>query len=432
MTSSSINLPQGNVAAVGGATGAKRTAPPVAGGQNRTTRADTALRVAARTWFVVAAIGQWVFLSYLLAFYAPSTLTGNFQLWAKNPLLMTGYVAGDTAGNLAFAAHALMAAVIAFGGALQIIPRLRKAAPKFHRWNGRLFMLTALFLSCTGLYMVWFRGTPTLSAQNLAITLNAVLIIAFGGLSWRSALRRDMASHQRWALRTYLVSNAQWFTRVGLFAWIILNQGPVGMGANFDGPVVIFWAFGCYLVPLAVLELYLRTKDSHAARRKFAMAATLFVSAALAGVGTVGVSMFAWIPAVKAVNDRRIPIADTLSVTILSSGIGPAVKQYRELKAAAPTRYNFDEKELRRLGRQLIAGKRFGDGIAILRLNLEAYPQSAKANASLAAAYMEAGNRSDAIFYCRQALKLNPGEGAAQQMLLQLGASAPPAAEKAR
>jgi hypothetical protein len=77
--------------------------------------ADTVLKAAAGFWFVVAVIGQWAFLYYIVAFYGPSTFTGNFHAWTKNTFLRMSYVPGDTAGNLAFAAHALLAAVIAFG-----------------------------------------------------------------------------------------------------------------------------------------------------------------------------------------------------------------------------------------------------------------------------------------------------------------------------
>ncbi len=77
--------------------------------------ADTVLKTAAGFWFVVAVIGQWAFLYYLVTFYGPSTLTGNFQAWTRNTFLRMSYVRGDTAGNLAFAAHALLASVIAFG-----------------------------------------------------------------------------------------------------------------------------------------------------------------------------------------------------------------------------------------------------------------------------------------------------------------------------
>jgi tetratricopeptide (TPR) repeat protein len=424
MTINSLHLSQAKGAGNADANLANMSAAALSPGAQPKAMADKVLNIATRSWFVVAVIGQWVFLAYLLAFYAPSTLTGNFQLWTKNPMLMTGYVAGDTAGNLAFAAHALLAAIIAFGGAVQLIPQLRKVVPAFHRWNGRVFMLTALCLSVTGLYMIWFRGITTLSIANLAISLNALFILGFSWLALRSAMQRDIASHRRWALRLYLVSNAQWFTRVGLFAWIIIAQGPVGMGANFDGPVVIFWSFGCYLVPLLVLELYLRTKQSTAARRKFIMASTLFVAAALTGVGTVGVSMFSWLPSAKAMNDPRISIADTLSVTILASGVDKAVQQYHELKSAAPTRYNFDQSELRVLGKKLIASKHFDDAISILRLNVEAYPQSARAYVRLAEGYLAAGNQTEALINCQKALKLDPSDDVALPMLQQLNANA--------
>src|SRR5260370_26593529 len=109
--------------------------------------ADTALKAAAQFWFVVAVIGQWAFLYYIVAFYGHSTFTGNFQAWTKNTFLHKGYIAGDTLGNLVFASHALLAAVIAFGGAFPLIPQIRTRAIAVHRWNGRLFAVISFGLS---------------------------------------------------------------------------------------------------------------------------------------------------------------------------------------------------------------------------------------------------------------------------------------------
>lgn len=258
--------------------------------------AATALKAAAGFWFMVAVIGQWAFMYYIVAFYGPTTFTGNFQAWTKNTFLNKGYIAGDTAGNLVFASHALLAAVIAFGGAVQLIPQIRTRAVAVHRWNGRLFALTALGLSVSGLYTIWLHGKrPSIvDVGALAISLNAVLIITFVTLAWRSAYRRDISIHRRWALRAYLVANAQWFTRVGVFAWIIVNRGPVGIGKNFGGPFVLFWDFGCYLLPLAVLELYLRAKESAAPGKRFAMAGGLVLLTLLMGVGIFGFTMLSW------------------------------------------------------------------------------------------------------------------------------------------
>ncbi len=258
--------------------------------------AKTALKTSAGFWFLVAGIGQWLFFGYIALFYGPSTLSGNFQSWTKNHALLKGYVPGDRIGNLAFGVHALMAGYVALGGVLQLVPQVRTYFPAFHRWNGRAFLVMALGVSVTGLYMIWVRHATTNLAGSAGITLNGVLIIVCAVVAWRTAVRRDFAAHRRWALRTWLVANGQWFFRIGIFGWLLLNRGPVGMGRNFDGPVVLFWEFGCTLVPLAVLELYLRLKDRGASRGRYALAGGLAVLTLLAMVGIFGVAMFLWRP----------------------------------------------------------------------------------------------------------------------------------------
>lgn len=264
------------------------------GGVRASRAADWALKGAVGLWFLAALAGQWLFFYYIALFYGPSTLSGNFQGWTRNHALIKGYVAGDNAGNLAFGVHALLAGYMAFGGVLQLVPRIRTAFPKFHRWNGRVFLVTGFALSLTGLYMVWVRGAVANLTGAVAISLNAALIMLFAGLAWSRALARDFTSHRAWALRTFLVANGQWFFRVGVFGWIILAQGPVGFGKNFDGPFVVGWSFGCYLLPLAVLELYLRAKARQ--RGRFAMAGALALFAALTALGIFGVYMFMWKP----------------------------------------------------------------------------------------------------------------------------------------
>jgi uncharacterized membrane protein len=375
--------------------------------------ADATLKAAAQFWFVVAVIGQWIFLFYIVAFYGPSTVTGNFQAWRKNVLPIRAYVPGDTAGNLAFAAHALLAAVIAFGGAIQLIPQIRTRAISVHRWVGRVFIVTALGLSVSGLYMTWARSHAGIT--RIATSTNAVLIIAFSALAWRSALKRDHSVHRRWAMRTYMVANAQWFGRVGIFAWMIVN-GTI----NFEGPFVMFWSFGCYLVPLAVLEFYLRAKESFDPRPKFAVASALVGLTLATGVGIGGVAVAGWLPSVKAAYDARKSIGETLATAITSSGIDQAAKLYYNLKTAQPTAYNFAEKELNSLGFDLIRAKKFKEAIRIFQLNVEAYPQSSNVYASLAEAYMGSGNKPEAIANCQKSLQLSPKNHHATRVLQKL------------
>ncbi|HWW61512.1 MAG TPA: hypothetical protein VN181_09105, partial [Thermoanaerobaculia bacterium] len=95
------------------------------------------------------------------------------------------------------------------------------------------------------------------------------------------------AAHRRWALRTFMVANGQWFIRVGMVAWMILNHGH-------DRGFFRVWTFGCYLLPLAVLELYMRAKERGGPTARFAMAGGLMVLTLLMTFGILGASFFLW------------------------------------------------------------------------------------------------------------------------------------------
>ena len=253
------------------------------------------LKAAAVFWFLVAAAGQWVFVAFILGFYGAPTLTGNFAAWDKNKFLTHGYIAGDTAGNLAFAAHVMLAAIITFGGTLQLVPQIRARAIGFHRWNGRLFILTAFVISLSGLFMSVTRG-DTGMFDDLAIALNAVLIMLCAGQTIGYALARDIDTHRRWALRTFMVVNGVWFLRVGMMGWMIAKIGLFGGPKEFDANFYAFWSYGSYLVPLVLLQLYFYAQDRGRAPLKIATATLLLVLAAVTAAGIVGATMIIWWP----------------------------------------------------------------------------------------------------------------------------------------
>jgi tetratricopeptide (TPR) repeat protein len=139
------------------------------------------------------------------------------------------------------------------------------------------------------------------------------------------------------------------------------------------------------------------------------------------GAGIVAVTMAAFLPNIKRAYDSRTSIAETLSATLAASGIDQAAKQYREVKAAAPTTYNLDEDELNALGYQLIQAHKLQQAIRIFQLNVEAYPHSGNTYDSLAEAYMDDGNKSLAIANYQRSLQLNPKNSNAVKMLQKLG-----------
>lgn len=92
-------------------------------------------------------------------------------------------------------------------------------------------------------------------------------------------------------MRLYLVSNAQWFLRIGLFGYFVIT-GIFGREASFEDPFFRFWTFGCYLVPIAVLEIYLRARDGGGPTARMAMAGLLAALTLLMIVGIFAFSMF--------------------------------------------------------------------------------------------------------------------------------------------
>jgi len=384
-----------------------------------TSVADTALKAAARFWFAVILISQLIFAFSVGSFYGLTVQRGDYHAWK----FTNGYVPGVTKGNWAVLMHVFSAAVVMLAGAVQLVPQVRKRFPAFHRWDGRIYMLTAVALSVAGLYMTWIRGSVGDIPQHLGSTMNAFLIWLCAALALRYALARDFATHRRWALRLYLVVSASLFIRAGLFLSLALNHGPFGFDpSTFRGPFLTFLAFAQTLLPLAVLEIYLWAQDRPGTLRRLATAGMLFVLTLVMGAGLFAVAMAQWVPQVRAAYDPRTSIAETLSATIASSGIDAAEKQYHDLKAAASPSYNFEEGELNALGYRLIAARKFKQAIRIFQLNVEAYPQSSNVYDSLGEAYLDDGNNPQAIANYKKSLELNPKNRGAASVLARLNA----------
>src|SRR3984957_7862635 len=195
-------------------------------GQSMRKLADSALKAAAGFWFVVVVLGQLVFAFTVASFYGLSAAHGHWQQWNKS--MTHGDTPGHPMGNLAVVLPLPSAVVILLSGAIQLIPQVRRRAPVFHRWNGRIYFVTAFAISIAGLYMLWFRGTVGDLSQHLGQSLAAILILLCLAMALRYALARDFKTHRRWALRLFMVVSASLFIRGGLFLSLVLNRGAFG------------------------------------------------------------------------------------------------------------------------------------------------------------------------------------------------------------
>ena len=258
------------------------------------TRARRRLGTAAATWFVAAMAGQWAFVAFILLYFTPPLLHGDPLAMNTKPHV-TGWAPGDTAGNLQFVLHVFLGALVTASGILQMVPALRQRWPALHRWNGRVFMATAVLASLGGFYLTWVRGSILNLPSALSTTLNGLLILVFVAFAWRFALQHDFARHRRNALRAWVLVNGVWFLRIAIML-AGLGLAPLGVEIGYDGAVFLGVSYASWIIPLALVQLYLAAEASPTPALPRFTAGLLFVLAALTAAGSVAAMAFMWGP----------------------------------------------------------------------------------------------------------------------------------------
>ncbi len=172
-------------------------------------------------------------------------------------LQLSGGVA-VTAENARFFAHPLpvvvhILSVIPFSvlGAFQLVPRLTRSRPRWHRIAGRVLAPLGLLAAGTGIWMAQFYPWPAGDGEALY-----VMRLLFGSAMFVSIVqalgavrRRDFVSHGAWMIRAFAVGLGAGTQVLTHLPWFILFGRPgevpraVLMGAGWLINVVIAeWA----------------------------------------------------------------------------------------------------------------------------------------------------------------------------------------------
>ncbi len=212
--------------------------------------------------FYIGLLGQFAFTLYIAIYLLASAYNKKWEDW--NEHMANGIINGDKIGNFILVFHIILALTITIGGPLQFISFIRKNFKRFHRWNGRIYIFSVIVTAILATYLIWNRplvigGHPGLIGN----TINAILIIVFGFLTWSTALKKDFISHRKWAIRTYIVVSGVWFYRIMFGTWLLLTGFTApGINADLTGWFSIILYFGSYLIPLAITESYLYLENS--------------------------------------------------------------------------------------------------------------------------------------------------------------------------
>lgn len=259
------------------------------------TKSSKLLKTSINIWFVVVVIGQFIFATYILGLYGVNGLAGDFERW--NAATPHGYVAKDLLGNVLFAVHMAMAAIITIGGPLQLMKKVRSKFPRFHRINGRIYITSAFLISLAGLYLAWFRSMSGGLIGAIFITINASLILLCAYYTIKYAVARKLKTHRKWAIRLFLAMSGVWFFRVFLMFWIMINQGVVGFDMEtFQGPALNMLYTFSYILPVLFAGLYFRAKESSSVNGKRALSIFILFLSLCTLLGTFTATMGMWLP----------------------------------------------------------------------------------------------------------------------------------------
>jgi hypothetical protein len=124
--------------------------------------------------------------------------------------------------------------------------------------------------------------------------------------------------------------------------------------------------------------------------------------------------------AVGLVDVKDSSLSQVLMKTLTEKGLAAAVDQYRALKGQGFGDVYASESELNTLGYRLLQQRKIAEAVEFLKLNVEAFPDSANAYDSLGEAYMIAGDKALAVENYQKSLELDPRNANAAQMLKKL------------
>jgi uncharacterized membrane protein len=146
---------------------------------------------------------------------------------------------------------------------LQFVARIRRAAPLFHRWVGRMALAMTIVLIPSGVVFAAlhpFSGAFEEMAPICFYTLIYLAAVAFGV---RAARQRKFAVHREWMIRAFSIGIGISSVRI----WFVLFMHTTGMHAQKFFATAFWLAFGVNLV-IAEIWIHATRQRNNAQRRE--------------------------------------------------------------------------------------------------------------------------------------------------------------------
>jgi hypothetical protein len=245
------------------------------------------------SWLSAALFGL-----YILFFYLGALSGSDLSSWNNN--LPGMYEKGSVTAVWSMAAHLLAGAILLLLGPLQLIDAVRLRWLNFHRWTGRVYVLTAAMAGLGGLLFIAIKGTIGGPVMNVGFGLYGLLMVVAAVETYRHARALRIDVHRAWGIRLFALAIGSWLYRMDYGFWL-LSTHRLWHTSDFRGPFDIVMAFFFYVPNLILAELFIRSRENGAtASARTATALVLNVATLFVLVGTYYFTRYYWGPGILA------------------------------------------------------------------------------------------------------------------------------------
>lgn len=251
--------------------------------------------LAAIAWFSAAFFGL-----YIVFFYAGAIAAGTPAQWNAN--LPGLFEARTPLGTAGIATHFAAGGIILLLGPIQLIGRIRRAWPAFHRWVGRVYVLAAFLAGIGGLSFIFVNGAIGGLAMELGFGGYGALIVLASVQTYRHARARllpgRLALHRAWAIRLFALAIGSWLYRMDYGFWF-LATGGAGHTADYRGGFDFVMDVAFYLPNLIVAEAFIRARAAPGRpAAQLAAAGLLALATAFLTLATWKFATLYWLPGI--------------------------------------------------------------------------------------------------------------------------------------
>jgi hypothetical protein len=251
--------------------------------------------LASTAWLSAALFG-----AYIVLFYAGAIAVGTPAQWNAN--LPGLFDPRAPMGTVGIAAHFAAGGIILLLGPIQLVTRIRSAAPAFHRWAGRLYVLAAFIAGIGGLTFIAANGTIGGLAMSLGFGGYGALMVIASVQTWRHARARRLpgrlAAHRAWAVRLFALAIGSWLYRMDYGFWFLFTGGA-GHTADYRGPFDLLMDGAFYAPNFLIAEAFVRARAAPGRPGlQMAAAASLAGVAVFVALATYQFARIYWLPGI--------------------------------------------------------------------------------------------------------------------------------------